>query len=62
MSDKQRAAFDFSEILLRAIEKGSEGDYNLCAAIVEAFRRSKGDEAAQKVRKILWSMIQESKT
>jgi len=61
MSDTQRAAEKFDLLLLEAIEKGQEGDYALCAAIVEAFRVHKGDDKAQAVRRVLWSMIQEPK-
>lgn len=62
LMDKKRAAHEFNEILLQAIEKGCAGDYNLCAAIVEAFRRHKGDDSANKMRRVLWEMIQEHKT
>jgi hypothetical protein len=62
MRDKHQAAHEFNEILMQAIEKGCAGDYNLCAAIVEAFRQHKGDESARKVRRVLWEMIQEHKT
>ncbi|MDP9652094.1 hypothetical protein [Paraburkholderia caledonica] len=62
MRDKRQAAHEFNEILLQAIEKGCAGDYNLCIAIVEAFRQHKGDGAANKVRRVLWEMIQEHKT
>jgi len=58
--DKRRAIEIFHEFLLEAIEKGTAGDYVFCSVIVEAFRQHKGDEAANKVRSVLWQMIKES--
>lgn len=61
MSDTKRAVEKFDLLLLEAIENGQEGDYALCSAIVEAFRVHKGDDKAKAVRRVLWSMIRESK-
>ncbi len=56
-----KAAVELYEILLDAIESGAKGDYALCTAIVDAFRETKGEDAAKKCRRVLWEMIQEEK-
>lgn len=49
----------FALLLLDVIERGARGDYSGCTKIVEAFRSIVGDDAAKKVRRVLWKMIKE---
>lgn len=49
----------FGILLLQVIERAQNGDYSGCAKIVEAFRKCLGEDAAKKVRRVLWTMIKE---
>jgi hypothetical protein len=59
VKEKSAAARELYELLQDAVAEGKRGDYELCTAIVDAFRQCKGDEAAKRARRVLWEMIKE---
>lgn len=60
MKTRSDAGRELYEILLDAVNDGKHGDYELCIAIVGAFREARGEEAAKRARRILWDMIKET--